>query len=462
MMDAAWRLDARSLASLVGGTLLGNPDAVILGGKADSRLCRAGDLFVALPGERDDGSRFIASAWDAGATVALAGRIDGLPEPPEGKALVLVDDALRAVQSAAAARRKLNPSLKVVGITGSNGKTTTKDVLSSIVRQEWGNDVLVTRGNYNSDIGLPLMLLELRENHRYVVLEMGMNRPGELAELASIARPDIGVITNIGSAHIGILGSRQRIAEEKRSIFRHMGADSVAVIAADESWAELLLEGFSGKVRRFGRGCGFFRSSCRNLGLEGFLLQCGDREVRYGLPGEHNLLNAMAAVEAALALGVSEESICRGLESAVSPGGRSEVRKNGLTVIRDAYNANPESLTAALRLFSEIETDGRRVLVLGEMLELGAETEGALHAAGGAVAEVTPDALFLYGKTLHHMEAAAREAGYRGELQIFTEIEGLKTALGNFLRPGDFVLLKGSRGSALERLDEILEEVGAG
>ncbi len=455
-------MNAARAAKLTGGCLTGNPGAEIHRGRADSRLCQPGDLYVALQGEKTDGNLFTAPAWKSGAEVVLADELKKLPEPPEEKALITVSDPLAALQELAMHCRLELPDLKVVGITGSNGKTTTKEILAAIL-VDWKKDlVLISEGNYNSDIGLPLTLLNLRSRHEIAVLEMGMNRIGEMALLAELARPDIAIITNIGSAHVGMLGSREALATEKRSVFKGAGPDSTAIIGRDEAWGDFLLKEYPGNVRFFGEwGVGGWDSYADN-GTEGHILVWNGRQIHFRLPGAHNLLNAMAAVEAALALGVSEESIVTGLSTVRPPSGRSEIVKGAVTVIRDCYNANPESLNAALELFSSIKVSGRRVLVLGELLELGSETDEALRQAGGAAAVANPDSIFLFGESLGAVKDTARDAGFGGELRLFTDMDKLQKALSSYLEPGDLVLLKGSRGGALERLNETIGEVSSG
>lgn len=455
-------MNASHVASIVNGRLIGSPDAEIIRGRADSRLCRPGDLYVALPGERTDGSLFVLQAWESGAEVALADNEKSLPEPLSGKALITVADPLAALQKLSMRHRLEMQNLKVVGITGSNGKTTTKEILAAILF-EWQSDaVLASEGNYNSEIGLPLTLLELRERHNIAVLEMGMNRVGEMTLLAEIARPDIAVITNIGSAHVGLLGSRNAVAAEKRAIFSQAGPETVAVIGADEAWKDFLTEDFPGTIRYFGEWGTNGWDSFEDVGADGFNLIRNGKAIRFRLPGLHNLLNAMAAVEAARELGAPEESIIRGLSNVRPVFGRSEIIKGAVTLIRDCYNANPESLTAALELFSSMPTEGRRVLVLGELLELGSETDDALRQAGGAAAASGADSVFLFGNSLEILREAAIAAGYRGDIHLFTDMTALETALGSYLGSGDLVLLKGSRGSALERLDKIIGEVSSG
>ncbi len=455
-------MNAAAAARIAGGRLLGNPEAEILRGRADSRLCRQGDLYVALPGERTDGSLYSVPAWKSGAEVVLADERKNIPDPPEGKALITVSDPLAALQELGRRRRMESKDLRVIGITGSNGKTTTKEILASILVDWRGDSVLVTEGNYNSEIGLALTLLDLRPRHNLAVLEMGMNRIGEMALLADLAKPQIAVITNIGSAHVGMLGSRDALAVEKRSIFNGADKDSSAVICFDEPRSKFLLDGYPGNVRFFGDwGTGGWDSYV-DLGSRGYTLIRYGKEIHFQLPGMHNLMNAMAAVEAALIVGAPEDSIVRGLSSVSPLPGRSEIIKGAVTVIRDGYNANPESLTAALELFSSISVTGRRILVLGELLELGEETDSALRQAGGAVAGISPDYVFLFGESLMVLKDAVLKSGYMGEIDLFSDMKKLQNALSSYLETGDLVLLKGSRGSALERLDQTIQEVSSG
>lgn len=449
-------------AEAVGGHLAGNPDIPVKRARADSRLCGPGDLFVALPGERTNGNLYVDAAWKAGAAAVLASAGHAQPVPGPSRALITVDDPLAALQLLAARRREESPRLRVVGITGSSGKTTTKNILASVLLHWMGDQILVSEGNLNSDIGLPLTLVNLRSHHRTAVLEMGMNRAGEIALLAKLAGPEIGVITNIGSAHIGLLGSLDAIAREKRSIFNGASSSSTAVVAADEPRRDYLIEGFPGDVRYFGRWGESGWESCEDLGLEGYILHRAGRKIGFPLPGRHNLANAMAAVEAALVLGAPESSIASGLSSVQPAFGRCDVHRGELTVIRDYYNANPESLSAALAMLSEASSVKRKIVVLGDMLELGGETVCALKAAGRAVAAVNPDVVVLFGDSLAPAEEAVTAVGYGGVLARTGDIDAVRGILAENVRPGDTVLLKGSRGSALERLDDALINGGGG
>jgi len=454
-------MNANSIAEIVDGRLVGNPDAEVLRGRVDSRLCRTGDLFVALEGERSDGNMYIKPAWGMGAEVALADEAKKLPEPPDSKALIMVGDPLHSLQCLASHHRRKTSSLRVVGITGSNGKTTTKEILAAILFDWKGDSILATEGNYNSDIGLPLTLLGLRKHHEIAVLEMGTNRRGEIALLTDIADPEIGLITNIGSAHVGKLGSVEALAAEKRDIFSTAGPSSIAIINENELWKDFLLMNFPGKARFFGEWCRNGWESYENKGADGFTLLRNGRRIDFALAGYHNLLNAMGAVEAADALGVPEEAIARGLASVRSLSNRSEIRNGPVILIRDAYNANPESLLAALDMTSTIQVSGRRVVVLGELLELGEHTNEALNTVGRALAEHEPDSVLLFGDSLGAVREAALAAGFSGDINLYLEIDEVGRVLSRYLKSGDLVLLKGSRRNALERLGETIVKIGS-
>ncbi|MCK5735042.1 MAG: hypothetical protein KAH21_01135, partial [Spirochaetaceae bacterium] len=252
------------------------------------------------------------------------------------------------------------------------------------------------------------------------------------------------------------------LAAEKRKIFTGADKHSVAIVGNDCVWNDFLLDGYPGQVRFFGKwGVGGW-DSFEDCGAEGFRLVRKGVDITFRLPGVHNLMNAMAAVEAALAMGAPESSIVRGLGIVNSLPGRSEIVKGPVTVLRDGYNANPESLNAAFKLFSSLKTTGRRILVLGEMLELGDETDEALRLAGVAAAEMNSDSIFLLGESLEALKNAAISAGYSGKVGLYAGMEELQKDLSEYLKAGDLVLLKGSRGSALERLNEIIREVSSG
>lgn len=438
---------------MVNGRLEGNPDAKILGAKTDSRICTQGDLFAALPGEHLDGSWFIQDAWKNGASVVMTADESDLFVPGPEQALIRVSTILESLQEAAGEWRKKANKLRVTGITGSNGKTTTKNILAAILVHWRGDEILVTPQSYNSDIGLPLVLLGINAGHTLAVLEMGMNYVGEMALLSRLAVPEIAIITNIGTAHIGMLGSVEGIAREKKSILE---SASVVIINKEEPWKDFLLADFSGDIRYFGIWGEQGWDGFEDRGAKGFLLRRHGANIEFGLPGRHNLLNAMAAVEAALVLGAPETSIRAGLENVRPAFGRSEILEGRIMVLRDCYNANPESLKAAIELFGSLPCKNRRVVVLGELLELGSQTAASLKKAGKVVEEAEADAVFLFGETLSVLPDLFKESGYSGLVRYYTDIDSLGADLAEYVDVGDCVLLKGSRGSALERLDSVL------
>jgi UDP-N-acetylmuramoyl-tripeptide--D-alanyl-D-alanine ligase len=287
------------------------------------------------------------------------------------------------------------------------------------------------------------------------IFELGMNRAGEIGELARILEPHIALITNIGSAHIGILGSRGRIAEEKKNIFSRFSGTETALIPDDDGFKDFLAEGVNGKVRFYGAGSLGEWEGSRDLGLEGSEIRWAGEDIRFALPGKHNVKNALAATAIAREVPVGSGAIRRGLESVRPLFGRSEIIKGPVTVIRDCYNASPESTAGALDFCDGLDWEGRKIYVLGAMLELGENSLRAHEDAGRALAASRADMVFLFGK---EMAAAAEILDRGGEKTCYyTENMGeLAGALEAYVRSGDLVLLKGSRGNALEQLSGIL------
>jgi UDP-N-acetylmuramoyl-tripeptide--D-alanyl-D-alanine ligase len=427
----------------------------------DSRTVEPGGLFVALRGTVLDGHRFVEAAFDRGAAgamvdaAALGDRSPGLEELSRrrGKPLVVVRDTLRGLQDAARIYLEKFPNLVRIGITGSSGKTTTKEITAAIIGRE--KKVMMNRGNLNSETGLPLSVFGIRAGHEAAVLEMGMNRRGEIAELAAVFKPSVGLILNVGSAHIGILGSRGAIALEKKNIFSFFGDDDIALIPEDEEYRALLAEGLPGHVRFYGPGSFEELGAVRDRGLGGTEFEWAGETVRFGLPGRHNFRNALAAIAIARELPVSDRAIREGLESVRPLFGRGEVLEGPVTVIRDCYNANPESMAGAIAFCDHLEWPGRKVYVTGSMRELGRLSVDAHEQLGRLLAVSSANMIFLYGE---ETAAAAEVLKDAGGVPFFhtTEMGKLSEALGDFVRPGDLVLLKGSRGCALESLTEVL------
>jgi UDP-N-acetylmuramoyl-tripeptide--D-alanyl-D-alanine ligase len=425
----------------------------------DSREVAPGGLFVALAGSAQDGSRFVGEAFQAGAVAAMVTE-RALEDPSlalaekarqAGAALFALPDTLRGLQDLAAAYLSGFPRLLRVGITGSSGKTTTRHIAAAIAGQE--KSVAASPGNLNSETGLPLAVFTVREDHEVGIFEMGMNRRGEIAELARIVKPAIALITTIGTAHIGILGDKTAILEEKKAIFSEFTGTELALIPADESCAGDLARGVPGKVFLYGAASYPELGAVRDLGLEGTELIWEGKKVRFGLTGAHNMRNALAAIAIARAIPVGSAAIREGLASVKPLFGRGEILRGAVTVIQDCYNANPESTAAAIGFCDDLAWPGRKLYVIGSMLELGDSAPAAHRTLGARLAASRADRIFLYGAETE--EALAALEGVPGVFHA-TTLEPLAAELRSYVRPGDLALLKGSRGCALERLSGVL------
>lgn len=431
-----------------------------IGVTTDSRAVRPGELFIALRGDSHDGHAYVAEAARRGAGGVVVERERSDTRLP--CSVVVVRDTLAALGDLAAFhRRRHHP--RVVAITGSNGKTTTKEMLAAILEGalEPGS-LLRTAGTQNNLVGLPLTLLRLGGTDRVAILEMGMNGPGEIWRLAEIAAPEVGVITCVAPAHLEGLGSIRGVADAKAELYRRLRPSATAVVNADDPLVAAAAGAFPGRKLPFGATPGsevsIGGSDIVDRGLAGIELRLsiGGRatRVRLGVPGRHNVTNALAAAAAAHALGVDLEAVRRGLEAFRPPGMRMEVSElpGGVTVLNDAYNANPASMAAALRTLAATDA-GRRLAALGEMRELGTQAANAHRELGIQAAAAGLDALFLLGTHAADVRAGAETAGLgRDRIVEATTHQELAARLRAFLRPGDLLLLKGSRGAAMEEV----------
>jgi UDP-N-acetylmuramoyl-tripeptide--D-alanyl-D-alanine ligase len=415
-------------------------DAIV----SDSRRVDYGTLFAALPGDQVDGHDFAGAAVQMGAVALLVKRRLELDVPQ-----LVVPDVLKALgQLAGLLRQRLNPV--VVGITGSNGKTTVKEMVASILRP--AGEVLATRGNYNNELGLPLSLFVLEPKHRFAVLELGASKAGDIAYLAAIARPDVGLLTNIGPAHLGGFGSFEGVARAKGEIYAALPTDGCAVINADEPWQEIWRSvNKASRVLTFGKGAG---SDVRVTGTEQqprLETPAGNFELHLALPGAHNLLNAAAATAAALALDIDLETIRRGLEGVEPVPGRLNFIETeaGWTVIDDTYNANPASLYSALQVISGMQ--GTPWLVLGDMKELGIDSPKMHREVGEAARAMGVARLFATGEMSAHTVDAFGEGA-----EHFASREALAASLRRQLHPGINCLVKGSRSMGMEQVVEAI------
>jgi UDP-N-acetylmuramoyl-tripeptide--D-alanyl-D-alanine ligase len=435
-------------AQLAGGSLSG-ADGEVLRVVTDSRSIQAGDLFVALKGERFDAHDYVEQALQQGAVGAIVSRDFALNADA---GLIQVDDTRLALGQLAAGWRA-RFSLPLIGITGSNGKTTVKEMLGAILRAHAGDEaVLMTAGNFNNDIGMPLTLLGLNAAHRYAVIEMGMNHPGELTVLSALARPDVVLVNNALRAHLGGFESVEDIARAKAEIFSGLREQGVAVINLDDANAELFAQTAAPhRLVRFGLNSGDVFARTHNLGVDGSTISIqtatGLIDVRLPVPGEHNVRNALAAATLALTLQIPPEAISRGLMRFAGVKGRlqKKMAKNGATVLDDTYNANPDSMKAGLEVLSRMR--GPRWFVMGDIGELG-ETAAALHAEVGAAAGGQGVEKLL---TLGEFSRNAAQA-FGANAQHFEAIEGLLDYLDHHLPSNASVLIKGSRFMRMERI----------
>jgi UDP-N-acetylmuramoyl-tripeptide--D-alanyl-D-alanine ligase len=455
-------MDLHDAAVAMSGTLVGE-NTNFASVSTDSRAVTAGQLFIALRGESFDGHAFISSAMEQGAVAAVVDTKFTANQSDYGLPLIVVADTRLALGQLAASWRA-RFSIPVIAVTGSNGKTTSKEMIASILRAAFDNQsdvVLVTQGNLNNDIGLPLTLLKLNSRHRAAVIEMGMNHPGEIAYLAGIARPNVALVTNAQRAHLAGMGSLETIASEKGSVFMGLSKQGVAVINVDDQWAGLWRGQSSGhQVMSFS----FERTAdvngvCVVRGLENHLtISTSEQQVEVvlALPGVHNARNALGAATATLAAGVTLNAVRDGLNNFRGIKGRLQQRQglNGATLLDDSYNANPDSVRAGIDVLAA--TVGKKVLVIGDMGEIG-EMTGQFHdEVGGYAKSQGVDVLYGFGEssalTVHNFGAGG---------QHFKKIEDLIEMLSSALTPQTTVLIKGSRFMRMERVVEALTDVNA-
>lgn len=424
----------------------------------DSRKVSAGDLFVALRGEHFDGHEFVMQCFDSGAVAAMVDGQSAISTRRSPKPLLEVPDTRRGLGDLAAHWRN-RFTIPLAAVTGSNGKTTVKEMLASILRAASDTEsVLATEGNLNNDIGLPLTLLKLRAGHRYAVAEMGMNHPGEIAYLTRIAKPTVALVNNAGAAHLQGLGSVEAVARAKGEIFSGLNTDGVAVINADDAFAPLWRElAVPHKVLTFGLEQATDISADYVLNADGieFALRTpeGGASVRLSVPGLHNLRNALAASAAALAMHVPLETIVAGLQAFGGVKGRLQRKAGccGSVLIDDTYNANPASMRAAIGVLAAMS--GKRIFIMGDMGELGGDA-AALHRAIGVEAKAAGvDALYAIGSL-----SAGAVAGFGAGATQCESVEGLAEAVRKQLGVGVTALVKGSRFMRMERVVEALME----
>ena len=422
----------------------------VLGVVIDSRQVESGYLFVAIPGEKVDGHKFIPDVFAKGAAAVLS---EQQLEDPAGP-YILVESTTKALRDLAEYYRK-SLDIKVVGITGSVGKTSTKEMIASVLSEKYR--VLKTEGNYNNEIGLPLTIFKIRAEHEVAVLEMGISEFGEMHRLATMANPDICVITNIGLCHLENLKTRDGILKAKTESFAHLKKDGIAILNGDDDKLstvrqvgdkEPVFYGMEEKMEyREDAKKSVYATGVENLGLYGMQARIhtpeGERDVRIPIPGEHNVYNALAATAVGLSLGLSLDQISSGILKAKTIGGRTNLLNTGsMTVIDDCYNANPVSMKASIDVLATAE--GRKIAVLGDMGELG-ENEKKLHyEVGEYLAKKEIEVLFCAGELSEEIAKAAQKESKTCEVYYFKTRDALLEQLLPFLKKGDTVLVKAS------------------
>ena len=454
-------MDLLAAAQAMAATLVGENSSASVTFSAvstDSRALAAGELFIALRGENFDGHEYIAAARDRGAVAAVVAADAVASLPDSGLPLLVVADT-RLALGALAADWRSRFTLPLIAVTGSNGKTTTKEMIASIVKAAFGDDVLVTPGNFNNDIGLPLTLLKLDSTHRAAIIEMGMNHPGEIAYLARIARPTVAVVTNAQRAHLAGMGSLETIAAEKGSIFEGLDASATAVFSADDRWADLWRAQSVGcRVLNFSfERAAPVTGSYQVRGLESRLLFSLAGEpiiVALAMPGAHNARNALAAAAVAVAAGIAPAAVREGLGAFRGIKGRLQRRLglSGSTLLDDTYNANPDSVRAGIDVLAA--TVGRKIMVLGDMGEIGEMTAQFHDEIGGYAKSQGIDRLLAFGES---SALAAHNFGVGG--QHFKKIETLIEVLASELTPDTTALIKGSRFMRMERVVDAVSDV---
>ena len=429
-------------------------DVTLCAVSTDSRRIPEEALFLPLAGERFDGHDFIGKALENGAAAVMSHReCEEYPVPA-----LYVENTSQALLDLAGGYRTMCGGV-VVGVTGSVGKTTTKELLYAVLAQQFRAEK--TEGNLNNEIGLPLTLMRMTKDTEVMVAEMGMNHFGELSRMTAAAQPDYAVITNIGTSHIEFLGSREGICKAKLEILEGLREGGTAVLCGDEPLLWDKRDSLGCKVCT----CGVENEACdlvaqlhedgsftvKNNGLESETLPIGESfTARLAIPGAHNVLNALAAASVGLLMGETVENIVRGLSSYTASGMRQNIyEQNGFRIYADCYNASPDAMEATLRVLGTLGEGGRRIAVLGSMLELGDYTEEGHRRAGRAAAEFA-DALYAYGPSADAIVRGAKEKGMTA-VHAFDDQNELVRALRADAKPGDALLFKGSRGMRMER-----------
>jgi UDP-N-acetylmuramoyl-tripeptide--D-alanyl-D-alanine ligase len=462
-------LSVGDIAKAVSGTVVRSGDAgLLVSGSVhtDSRRVVTGSIFFAMPGEVTDGHLFAGAAVEHGAALVIAERALGIdvPQVVVGNGVTALADLAREV----VARVRALGELRVVAITGSNGKTSTKNMLAAILGAE--GPTIAPPGSFNNDVGAPFTMLGIDAGTRFLVVEMGADAVGDIERLVSIVVPDVAVVLKVGLAHIGKFGDIDTVSRAKSELVTGLPSSAVAVLNTDDSRVEAMAQLTAARVERFGfSDSADVRAEDVDVTASGtaFTVVCGDERVEVSLKilGEHHVMNALAAIAAARALGIPVARSARALESLVrAERWRMEVlvAPGGYTVINDAYNASPDSMAAALKTLAQVRGDGRSFAVLGEMAELGEYADEEHDRIGRLAVRLNVSQLVVVGHGARHIHnAAGLEGSWDGEAMLVADAEAAYDVLRDQLRPGDVVLVKASNSVGLKVLGDRLAGVDA-
>ena len=476
-------LTKEELLDAVKGTQLGSAACSFNDVQTDSRNVCADKpcMFVPLMGELQNGHKYIPDVLAKGASVILMNEAeyqektsyyDELAASNPAVCFVCVENTLHALQDAAEAYvSKKCGNMILVSITGSSGKTTTKEMMVSVARAYYGEDaVAYTYGNLNSETGLPLSVFKIRGDEKIGIFEMGMNRVNEIGEISKVLKSRFGIITNIGTAHIGILGSQENIAIEKRKSLAYIPANGAAVVGADDAFADFCTEGVCGKIIKFGRNVPASVSGVRfveDKGLFGTDFELDGLPVHLPLSGSYNYLNALSVIACAKEIGIPSADIKKGLETVASLSGRMEVLETKLLhgqkviLIKDCYNANLDSMMKVIDFCGELKDIGKKIFVLGDMKELGAESEKSHEAVGRRVSEVRPELVYLVGPEMKAAEKVVWQGNNNIKAKWYNESNDknfaeIAESINFAANDNDVILLKGSHSMQLEKLVPLL------
>lgn len=440
-----------------GRTILEFDSTVTLRGiSTDSRTIRTGELFVALKGPHFEGHTFVEETLNRGAPAAVVAEGWKPSERRIERQLIWVTDALRALQDLAESYRK-RFLVRVVGVTGSNGKTTTKEMIATVLATR--HRVLKSEGNLNNQIGIPLTIFKLDSQNDIAVMELGMSASGEIARLCEIARPEVGVITNVGPAHLESLGNMENVAEAKMEILRALDERGYGVVNGDDPLILSRLKGLKAKISTFGFGeaCEIHPDRLLDLGDGAHGFEVGGIHIALKVPGRHNVMNALAAIAVGRIYGITDQETGEALAGFKPTKMRMEILETkGIRLLNDSYNANPASMAAALETLSSL-AGTRRLAVLGDMLELGDVSGEAHWKVGDQVAGRKIDILVTLGERAKGIAAGAEKGGVK-RIQMCLTKEEVIDFMREILKPGDVVLVKGSRGMKMEKIVDALVE----